>query len=508
MSVNDGAATFLTTHDFKKRAQKGETFSDEKVLLRKQYVADDISLIKSSDEDKDSRSVRFVISTGAVDRERDVISPKGWDLKHFRKNPVVLFAHDNRRPPIGRGFDLEKGDEALKASVEFMDNETDTSGFSDMIFRMIKGGFLRATSVGFLPKEWEFEDEDADRVFGINFSKQELLEFSIVPVPANPEALIEARSKGIDTAPLQTWLQEALDCWTDFKGMLLVPKSQVEQIAKYADPKSKKSVFVLSPDEQDRLLKQNIDAAKAQKGPDPEAEKLEAKATDTPETEPDTSEKEPETAETTEKQPDSAAEPADPPEKAANGHDNAPIRLKVVGDGRPQSTFIVDAETGRRIANIRSFNLSMGVDSLLVGDIRLIEPEIDLELPLVDINAKSDGELEADGTQPADLVASDGAGEEAPSDDTTPSTETGPPAATTDELEPATAASATEPEADNEEEYSLELAEGESEPEPAEPDNEPQLDPDQLHSVIAELLPDVTREIVSAEIKRLMGRVD
>jgi hypothetical protein len=54
-------------------------------------------------------------------------------------------------------------------------------------------GFIKAGSVGFLPVEWRFADSK-DRPFGMDFLKQQLLEFSIVPAPANANALIEARS--------------------------------------------------------------------------------------------------------------------------------------------------------------------------------------------------------------------------------------------------------------------------------------------------------------------------
>jgi hypothetical protein len=55
---------------------------------------------------------------------------------------------------------------------------------------MVKRGFLRATSVGFRPKrdKYSWNEERG----GIDFEEQELLEFSVVPVPSNPEALLSA----------------------------------------------------------------------------------------------------------------------------------------------------------------------------------------------------------------------------------------------------------------------------------------------------------------------------
>jgi hypothetical protein len=58
---------------------------------------------------------------------------------------------------------------------------------------LVVDGFIAAGSVGFIPIEFNFSS-NPDRPMGIDFKRQELLEFSVVPVPANANALIEARS--------------------------------------------------------------------------------------------------------------------------------------------------------------------------------------------------------------------------------------------------------------------------------------------------------------------------
>src|SRR5580704_5637157 len=52
--------------------------------------------------DDGSRTVRFVLSDGSIDRMGDSIDPYGWELTAFRTNPVVLFAHLSSEPPVGR----------------------------------------------------------------------------------------------------------------------------------------------------------------------------------------------------------------------------------------------------------------------------------------------------------------------------------------------------------------------------------------------------------------------
>lgn len=141
-----------------------------------------------------SRKVRYVLSDGSVDRMADSINPNGWQLDEIRRNPVVLFSHKSDEPPIGKLSGLQVVNGKLMGDVEFADAET--YGFADVIFRLVKGGYLRAGSVGFIPIEWKFTT-DQGRKGGVDFVKQQLLEFSITPIPANPNALSEARSKGL-----------------------------------------------------------------------------------------------------------------------------------------------------------------------------------------------------------------------------------------------------------------------------------------------------------------------
>lgn len=142
--------------------------------------------VKAAD-DPESRTLLFTISTGAVDRYGDVVDPEGWRLDAFRKNPVVLWAHDGGSLPVARADQVWIEDGALKANATFP--AADLSPFADKVFRFLKGGFLFATSVGFMPIKWAWNE---DRGFlAIDFIEQELLEFSVVSVPANPEVLIE-----------------------------------------------------------------------------------------------------------------------------------------------------------------------------------------------------------------------------------------------------------------------------------------------------------------------------
>jgi phage head maturation protease len=65
---------------------------------------------------------------------------------------------------------------------------------ADTVCAMVAARFLNAVSVGFMPLAAQpILDEDGDWT-GVEFISQELLELSVVPVPANPGALQLAKS--------------------------------------------------------------------------------------------------------------------------------------------------------------------------------------------------------------------------------------------------------------------------------------------------------------------------
>lgn len=173
-------------------------------LLRKQYAA---TIEKAAGD----RQLAFVISTAEVDRDGDTINADGWELGNYLKNPVVLWAHRYSEPPIARSVQITPGGGRLRSVAEFTPEDLYPFGF--MVYRLFSEGFLSAVSVGFSATEWSY-NEGRGRG-SMDFLRQELLEYSAVPVPANASALIEARSKGIDLAPLKAWAEQILDEGTE-----------------------------------------------------------------------------------------------------------------------------------------------------------------------------------------------------------------------------------------------------------------------------------------------------
>lgn len=150
------------------------------------------------------RRMTFIASDETVDRYGDVIRANGWDLSNFRQNPVLLFGHQSRALPVGKVPNITVNGTRLIADAEFMPEGM--SDAADQVWRAVDGGFLKAASVGFMPTVepnmiWAADDPNhQDWPTGYEYVGQELLELSVVPVPANPQALALARSLGISPA--------------------------------------------------------------------------------------------------------------------------------------------------------------------------------------------------------------------------------------------------------------------------------------------------------------------
>jgi len=146
--------------------------------------------------DTGKRTMRFVASDESVDRYGDIIRADGWQLDNFRKNPVLLFAHNSREPAIGGVTKIAVEGTQLMADVELLDEGVNPT--ADIVWACLDKGFMRATSVGFAPTgKINSLLDDHGNWTGYEFTSQELLELSVVPVPANPQALAVAKSLGL-----------------------------------------------------------------------------------------------------------------------------------------------------------------------------------------------------------------------------------------------------------------------------------------------------------------------
>lgn len=142
-----------------------------------------------TDEQKEKRQAEFVISTEAVDTYDTVFKIDGWDLERYNRSPIVFYNHkswsDDPDMIIGTSEVRVEGKELIALVTFENDNPV-----ADKVWRKVQAGTLNMASVGANPIEWRWGDFDkGENPDVIYFIRQELLEWSIVPVGSNPDAL-------------------------------------------------------------------------------------------------------------------------------------------------------------------------------------------------------------------------------------------------------------------------------------------------------------------------------
>lgn len=142
-------------------------------------------------KEADSGTVTVIASAPTEDRMDDIVEAP-WQLDRFKANPVIQWAHRYDIPPVGRATSVTVEDGMLMATIEFDEDESNPLGRT--VASQMRRGFLNAVSVGFAPGEAidrrSFpEDDPRHGERGMVFRGSELLEISVVPIPANPEAL-------------------------------------------------------------------------------------------------------------------------------------------------------------------------------------------------------------------------------------------------------------------------------------------------------------------------------
>lgn len=127
---------------------------------------------------QETGALPFIASTEGVKGDGFDLRADSWDLSRFEKNPLVLWSHDffGQRPPIGRATARVDGT-VLRAEITFDPGDE----FAQMIERKYRNGFLNAVSVSWDPVD----------------GKNRLLEISAVPIPMDPDALMERQKRGL-----------------------------------------------------------------------------------------------------------------------------------------------------------------------------------------------------------------------------------------------------------------------------------------------------------------------
>lgn len=195
----DEARAWLKDHEYKPIEFEPATGKIAKEAVMGEALRKMFSSAIAKEFDDQERSIVAWGSKAIVDRDNELIMGEAWNTSEFVKNPVLMFAHDYKMPPVGKILWVKTTPEGLKFKAQFA-----TSAAGEEVYQLYKGGFMSAFSAGFKPKAWE-DNPNVTDVKGVKpkrlFTEVMLMEISCVPIPANPEALVEM-TKSIKTKAL------------------------------------------------------------------------------------------------------------------------------------------------------------------------------------------------------------------------------------------------------------------------------------------------------------------
>ena len=140
-------------------------------------------VVKSDDKDYDGV---FIMSAGSPDRVNDTIEPKAYDNAVKQDKLIALWQHSPDQP-IGFWSKMQRNGDALKGYLKIAD-----TNLGKMIKQLIADGVPLGASIGFRGKG------DPNNKGGIHFKEIELMECSVVSIPAHPRAMQVAKSYNLE----------------------------------------------------------------------------------------------------------------------------------------------------------------------------------------------------------------------------------------------------------------------------------------------------------------------
>ena len=145
----------------------------------------------------EKRVIERITTTEAPDRYGDIVRAKGANIESYKKNPVVMFAHNHSDAPIGKSIKLwmDSPTKSWRSQDLHFGDELDASGYYEYLFKMVASGAMPGGSIGFMPNEVKSDHTPTEREmlglgrFGVEYLGWDYLEHSACSIPANPEAL-------------------------------------------------------------------------------------------------------------------------------------------------------------------------------------------------------------------------------------------------------------------------------------------------------------------------------
>jgi hypothetical protein len=144
----------------------------------------------------------FIASTSISDRYGDVVDQATWKLDNYKLNPVIQLDHSYEvEDTVGRAARCEVVNNRLEVDVVWGKDPE-----SQLVAQKVMEGLISAVSVGFrpgrmtarsvMPADDPYYSSKEENPYGYVYYDCELLEVSVVAIPANPEALAQRSASG------------------------------------------------------------------------------------------------------------------------------------------------------------------------------------------------------------------------------------------------------------------------------------------------------------------------
>ena len=153
-----------------------------------------------------SRTIPFVFSDETRDTYGTVLTAEGWDLSYFNKMGVALYNHDSYSSDpdnvIGTAKAwVDKNKKQLLGEITFESAEANPK--AEKVFQKLMAGTIKGCSVGFRTLERGSWGEGEEAMNGKKetyyYGKRQLVEISVTPFPANPNAKIRSLKENPET---------------------------------------------------------------------------------------------------------------------------------------------------------------------------------------------------------------------------------------------------------------------------------------------------------------------
>ena len=146
------------------------------------------SSLSPSDMAESGRITGYASTKNQIDAQGDLIVDGSYgDLAKFIREGFVTVSHDTKATPIGYITQAKEDAKGLWVEMSFHSTPA-AQHVRTVLLERLKAGKDVGLSIGYLARDWAFETREGMRVRVLK--RIELKEFSIVTMPAAPDARV------------------------------------------------------------------------------------------------------------------------------------------------------------------------------------------------------------------------------------------------------------------------------------------------------------------------------